>query len=749
MPLLAIPEKLPVDSPHLTDWAAHFQEKSVSRKLLQAAFPESSPVQPWLNLYRNLLRLKLIWPNLGIQESWQLHALSGERYFLQKLFPSSHTDSAGNSPLFYLVFLGDVVLFKEIIQELDSDILRYVNNDKLTFLHVAAASGSLDMIKLVYSLVPELRECITKRGNTFMAFVAASGSLEAFKAVYALAPNLIRHLDKLGRTTLHFAAKSGSPEIIRLIWNLAPELSMHVSCSADGGYSFLHYAISSGSAAAFKTACELAPQMMNSIGKDGNNILYFANDLNCPAIIHHLLTESPELTGRLWKSLRQDPANLSTQVCAIKVLKQLLQDATLALLGNVMTDKQLALIGVFFDEWKDLLLSDDILFPSSFFGDTFQLSIKKLPSNAQVFLKKAKALFKIKEIQLPTDMTSRFLRDIYNLGATAYNGYPKSFWGHAINSQFFDAFRKFVLIIVKIDPDSPIPSEGVRCLNVILNDAQRNRFSTMAPDIDTLMLRKLLSIPAIQALRPRPASAVEEPTGPDNFQTCFKLINDRFRVSTLNENTRRIINTILFPGIKHLMTHQDQIAEHMSQKPEILYYLDKGGPAAPLGQEETGKLPLHANHVISQNFIENRDLLNRILANFFGAFRVFDYAGRVNIFFEELCVGYCLEIRISSLLEKAATYSHIKSFDDFMTEVIQDYFAYSQYFEGKTQEQAAVAESTLDFILSRYKDLPCTVHETYAPNGSITPAGVSQYLSDILCYETLSWVAKLSRALPL
>ena len=263
---------------------------------------------------------------------------------------------------------------------------------------------------------------------------------------------------------------------------------------------------------------------------------------------------------------------------------------------------------------------------------------------------------------------------------------------------------------------------NVIVLNLLLDDHQRQP-NQDTKEIDDLLVEKLLITTTIKNLRPQPIKGRD--FSPGTFLTIhFLAVEEMFHRLPLSDDTRRIIQAVILPGIKHLLIHEEKIVNHMAEQYGVLYYLD-----------EREQLPMHTDHVDFQDVASYRVLLRRLKENLFGAFYVCREAGKAIEFFEHLSTGYCLEGRIRELLAWAAKLSEIKPLSEFMNERINEYRAYSAYFLGQTEQEYACIPLACEFILKRFREFPCQPDPLYAPQGEVTEVGVVRFLEEVLAYS--------------
>ncbi|CUG44955.1 ankyrin repeat protein, putative [Bodo saltans] len=117
--------------------------------------------------------------------------------------------------LFFAVESGAVDAVRELI-----NLGAYVNAacfNSQTPLHVAAAQGSLEMVRMIASASTEAVFAVTSAKLTPMMFAAMAGHCEVMAYFVSISEEQINAVDDLGKSALHFAMKSGSIEAVKLL----------------------------------------------------------------------------------------------------------------------------------------------------------------------------------------------------------------------------------------------------------------------------------------------------------------------------------------------------------------------------------------------------------------------------------------------------------------------------------------------------------------------------------------------------
>jgi hypothetical protein len=271
--------------------------------------------------------------------------------------------------------------------------------------------------------------------------------------------------------------------------------------------------------------------------------------------------------------------------------------------------------------------------------------------------------------------------------------------------------------------DDQLNQDAITTLSVIIDDYQRDTTNT-PNETDKHLITSLTNTQTITVLRPKTTTNTGNTYEPQDYLTHFNIIEQAF-LETKNhlsaDAARKMQNSIL-PGLKHIITHENAIIDHVTTRYGVLYEL------AP-------DLPLHTDHNNSSEPEEYRKTLHRLMENCFGAFYLAKNAGKIPEFFSKLSSGFCLEGRIRDTLTWIADYSEIKSFDDVMAKAITEYIAYQKIMHGKAVFELGSLDEATEFIITRLNHFPCLPNDTYASKEEITKTGVETYLKDVLGYE--------------
>jgi len=270
--------------------------------------------------------------------------------------------------------------------------------------------------------------------------------------------------------------------------------------------------------------------------------------------------------------------------------------------------------------------------------------------------------------------------------------------------------------------ENVLNAEEKQCLNLITEDYKRGLFGSRN-SITNLVLQKLNQSETLSSFRAKLSKRQEFDDDPENFLAYLRTFRDRVKQLALNISESHTMQNVMLPGLKNLITNEDEIVEHAVTNFRELYYL-------------TPNLPLHTDHGPIADGPAYRKTLHRLIVNFFGAAELAHNAGRLNEFCGKISHAYCFEGRVAEAFAWASSLTEIVSFNDLMAHHIEEYLAYAHVMLKQTDEQACFLEPACEFIMKRYKNMPCAIDINYAPNGKVTRANVNAYLKDIVNYNS-------------
>ncbi len=641
-------------------------------------------------------------------------------------------------------------------------------------------------------------ESLLKNENVLLRTVL-TGSVDDIRSVLSHSPHLLEHCDDWERNLICYAAFSGQVEVLEMVLEKCPELKSRVAvqgrnsifcCAfASGNQAVIdliikHYAkpkgcrdiyvaaACTGSVAAIKTVTDMfggeGGQQMKKI------LLIQAAKSGSVAALEYMMQQFPNYgTPQAgWRYVKDEArggclmhwiaesasvpvfefmldhysdfiisktadrnragdsfimiANRSHMNPTFGSLVDLRQNqATQAL--NTKTPCNYNLLNSYYLSWQWRLINDEFI---TLNADVLEALChnEHLSEMNRLFIKRDRHVLALKALNTKAKMLDlSLLRQLLQLAKNAISHVHVSGIFKKAQSPFIAELKKLIKHVAAERHQGVLNARQLAALLVIIYDAEHHP-SRSTFEIDLIFIKKLRATATIQQqLNPRSAECEGDNIAPENFAIHFDKLKQAVATVALSDEVRRIIDETIMPGIEHLLTHQDQIVKHITEKFGVLYYLD----------QPNKKLPMHTDHVPSRDPQENRDTLNRVLINLFGAFYRVRAVGQLVTFFDKLTDGYCLEGRVTDVFNWAATeFPVLKSFHNIMRESVDKYLGYRHYVDGKEEYDIAIVEPAAKFIMHHLDKLRCEPHPSYAPDGEITYASVANYLGTILEYDT-------------
>ena len=218
-------------------------------------------------------------------------------------------DNDGKTVLHYAVEKNCAAVVKYLVS------VNPVDKDRNTFLHLAAKTGSYDVIKqsigyykcnpvatnrfghtvlhcavehisIVKYLITECKcdPMVTdKDSKTVLHYAVEQNHLDVVEYLVSVNP-----VDKVGNTFLHLAAKTGSYDVVRQLigyYKCNPEATNRI------GQTVLHCAVEHISIVIYLIIeCKCDPMVTD---KDGKTVLHYAVEKNCIAVVKYLVSVNP------------------------------------------------------------------------------------------------------------------------------------------------------------------------------------------------------------------------------------------------------------------------------------------------------------------------------------------------------------------------------------------------------------------------------------------------------------------------
>jgi len=497
----------------------------------------------------------------------------------------------------------------------------------------------------------------------------------------------------------------------------------------------LHCAAMSGSAEAINAMLTRFPELAQSKANDDANLLHFAAWSGSSTTFKWFLSNHPTLAIRLWikDEYGNTPESLfatnsPSKMQALALLEELLHQVLMFALNNPspLPVKSLELLEAFQAQLQHYLLKDD----KHRIANAALLALitsGKLGDKVSACLTNIKGVLVLKGIPVKNVTLDKAL--FKTLLQAANNAMPIG-----AKSTLLDTLNIYARNIAFIPGNGNLTDAAVRTLRVIIDDYERRTPNPGTKILDQILISALYKTETLAALRPRPKQAEGFDIQVSNFKAHITGLQRDFSSLSLSTDSKRILRETIFPGLFHIIKHEEDIITHFKTRYGVLYML-------------SDHLPLHTDHNPAATPEAFRATLHRTLTAFISSAYTAKELGKLAEFLDKLTSGYCLEGRMRDACHWVATYSELKPFTQLMESAVADYAAYYTIMHGKCPIELSNLDNALAFILPRYQSLPCLRDDTYAPDSEVSKAGVRSFLTDVLAYDNepvaISHVLKL------
>ena len=181
-------------------------------------------------------------------------------------------DENGNSILHLAVMSGNLELVKWIVN-LDRSLLYSLNNQKSNSLHVACIEGHKHLAEWFLSQDQNLLKTVKENGNSILHLAVMSGNLELVKWIVNLDRSLLYSLNNQKSNSLHVACIEGHKHLAE--WFLSQDQNLLKTVDEDGN-SILHLAVMSGNLELVKWIVNLDRSLLYSLNNQKSNSLHVA-----------------------------------------------------------------------------------------------------------------------------------------------------------------------------------------------------------------------------------------------------------------------------------------------------------------------------------------------------------------------------------------------------------------------------------------------------------------------------------------
>lgn len=118
-------------------------------------------------------------------------------------------------------------------------LMDIADSQGITALHVAAETGSAEIVDHLLDRNPYLSHRVDSRGQNALHVAALSGHGEAFLKLLTRNPRLIDMRTPKGENVLHFAAQGSDPQVLELTLSLRPKFARWVDLEQNTALHWL------------------------------------------------------------------------------------------------------------------------------------------------------------------------------------------------------------------------------------------------------------------------------------------------------------------------------------------------------------------------------------------------------------------------------------------------------------------------------------------------------------------------------
>ena len=600
------------------------------------------------------------------------------------------------------------------ILEHKPDLLNDTSDTSENIAHYAAKIQSeLPLAWILKNLPAALDK--TYRNHNCAHFAARSGNLAGLQWILKNKSYLISRRGYNRLTIAHYAALSKDPAVLQWILDNKPNL-LNKKDNSDS--TFVYYFSMALDWATIEWTIAHKLDLLIAPDTDGQNVLHYAARYNRGDIVQALLRTYPELTKKLWvidKRGKDSPHAIAHREMAPKpnqIRDTSLLEASTRIINHTAQPNDMRLLLAFREEWEEMLAKSDQ------FDQAIINNIGQFPARLQEIIKRQISLLCLKLFSFAEGIITR--SQLNELCQIVKQSTPFSSL-LSFSPPESPLITQLVILCSKIDNEA-LSTRQIHCLQLIMDDYQQGLLGARN-SLNHLIVGKLLSSTTLSQLRPTVEVTAGGSISTGQFPALLQTLKSQIASLPLTADVKRIMQTVIVPGIETLLVEEDNIIAHIKNHYGDLYMLNDN-------------LPLHTDNAPIDNPEAYRETLHQLLSNFFGAAQLAHSKGHLGGFFGKMSQGFCLEGRVDAAFTWVTTLSGILSFSESIDKFINnEYLPYTQVMLGITEQDASFIEPACDFIMKRHLNLPCLPDMTYAPEGEIKNEGVEKYLKDILAYE--------------
>ncbi len=590
-------------------------------------------------------------------------------------------------------------------------------NRNLNHAHLAALTGNADVLNWLHVNYPHLFEEIYRNDRNIAHLAAWSGRRNTLDWILRNGfTDLLNKKDSEGNSITHLAILENHIDILEWINTHCRELLL---TTGELGQTIAHDAIMFGGIEVLRWVIENLPELLKQEDLRGRNIAHYACKIGKEDLFNCLLEEHPQLLKTLWvyddnDETLQDMAHRNMLIKPNQLRNIALLAATNRIIENQPKPKDSTLLLAFHKEWQELIWKQEGYDPHDLIA-----SESHLPRDLRGDMRILRPLIELKNFSFNDNIiTKEALQELLRL---TLNTLPRR------HAAFFKdnkpaLIQQLQVFVEKLTVEA-LSDKQILCLQRIIKDYEQGKLLSIKTPGTDLLVKKLLTSNTLDQLYSKIESNLELDICVENFSNYYNTFAERVAMLPLNNDCANAMRDIFLPAIETLIRDEEDIVQHVTLHKTKIYYIN-------------GNMPIHTTHVSADDVDGYRQTLRQLLINFFAAIEIVHVKGRLNEFCRRVCIGNCLEGRLRDTFEWVASLSDISSFEDLMDRYIhQEYVPYIEVMFDISIDSLEYDPVVCEFIMARHQYEPCFIHPIYAPEGKITGAGVTQYLTEILDYK--------------
>lgn len=426
-----------------------------------------------------------------------------------------------------------------------------------------------------------------------------------------------------------------------------------------------------------------------------------------------------EMMEQMWQKHKEEEERAreareeEERLARIRLANQRRDDALISATNRILDSSEnpedFLLIRSQLVDWKNILVRMTVASMQSLIENT-----EKFPEDMQKILANLRPIFQLNIFNFSEGLIKRSeLQSLLEFSEAAFL------------SDFMPVQQSDKIFLTKLQEfvsrlkEEQFNDQYIFCLYRIINDYQINLLGNHNL-INHILVNQLMGSETLAQLSKRPQTTQQSNTDESDFQANLDSLRNKVRLLPLNHEVQQMMDeVILSAGVQHIISYEQKIIDHFTQDYGRLYDLHD-------------KLVLHTDHVSPDKPEEYRKVLHRLLINFFGAAKIADEKGCLEEFCQKMCTGFCFEKRVEGVFLWVTTLETPISFDKTMEIYIEkEYKPYATTFSDVAENDIWLADSIVDFIMTRHRNAYCLDDAIYAPKKVVTLVGVKKYIGAI------------------